>query len=65
MVELPEDIAEDMANRIGIYGTVGNDVHPEGCKCRTCFVSGFKERIRDAVEAERRLSIPVKEEVRG
>lgn len=44
-IETLDDIAEEMADRIGIYS-----------QPRSEFVSEFKERVRDAVGVERALS---------
>jgi len=43
-VELPSDIAEEIANRLGIYGAA--EVHDEGCTCRVCFGNFLTERMR-------------------
>jgi|GEM_PF-3704330 len=43
-VEELDDIAEDMADKFGIYG-----------EARAIFVSEFKQRVRKAVEVERLL----------
>lgn len=64
-IETLNDIVEDVANRLGIYGTcVARDEHGDQVReclpsevCRICFVSDLNERIRNAVEIERRLSL--------
>jgi len=58
MIETIEDIVEELANGLGVYGTHG-ELHPDGqCECRVCFSMQLKERIRAAVEVERKLSAP-------
>jgi hypothetical protein len=52
MIEQLEDIIEEIANKLYIYGTE----HEDGeCKCRMCFVMSLCSRIRTAVDIERRL----------
>jgi len=56
MVELEtvEELAEDIADLVGIYGCLPDDTgfsdHPQDCKCRICFVSNMTERIKQAVQ---------------
>ena len=51
MIETLDDIIEQLANMLGIYGS-----HPEdagdNCKCRICFTMPLKERILRAVEVD-------------
>ncbi len=59
MIETLEDIVEQLANQLGIYGAHGD--RPRDCKpprdcCRCCFVADLKARIEAAVEVERLLS---------
>ncbi len=58
MIETFEDIIEELANRSGIYGA-----HPEGkeesrspCHCRVCWTARLSNRIRQALEIERKLA---------
>ena len=44
MIEIPEDLAEQIADWIGVYGA-----HDECCSekkpCRCCFTAGMESRI--------------------
>lgn len=67
-IEEPIDIAEEMADRIGIYGACNE--HDEGesaetCMCRCHFVSRLTTRMREAVMAEMRRPKPTTNEARG
>lgn len=65
-IETLEDITEDIANQLGIYGTCkGRDENGNVVRdclpsevCRICFISDIKDRIRAAIEVERKLSSP-------
>ena len=57
LVEIPEELAESIADMIGIHDVPTNDWNPEihhkdNCKCRICFVSNMTKRIKDSVKAE-------------
>lgn len=56
-LETPEELAEDLADQVGVYGT-GTETggHPEGCPCRICWVMGIVQRMRQAVAWEQRLA---------
>ena len=57
-IETVDDIVEELADKFGIYGLgqgYPDDGHPDDCKCRLCFTSWIKQRIRKAVEAEQKL----------
>lgn len=56
MIEMPEDIAEEIATKLGIYGAC-EEPTPDKCKCRCCFVSGLVSRMRLAVQMESKLSV--------
>jgi hypothetical protein len=56
MIEQLDDIIEDLANKIGVYGA-----HPEEntnghCNCRCCWTSQLRARIEQAVKVERKLT---------
>lgn len=54
MIETLEDIVEELANNLGIYGAHGEE-HPDGqCECRVCFSIQLRGRIEAAVEVDRR-----------
>lgn len=55
-IETPQDIAEELADALGIYGAV--EEHEESCSCRVCFVIEMTERIRQSVENENVISAP-------
>lgn len=56
-IETLEDIVEDVANQLGIYGVHGEE---EECErrstCRVCFTSSLKSRISAAAEIEKKLA---------
>ena len=52
-IETLDDIATELANALGIYGVCDGNTIP--CNCRCCWESGFKTRVRDAVELDRIL----------
>lgn len=72
-IETLNDIVEEMANRLGVYGTcVANDEHGHqvreclpGETCRICFEIGLKSRIHAAVEIERKLATPPNQPAEG
>jgi len=55
MVEQLLDVIEDLADQIGVYGAHEED---EKAECRCCWTSRITERIRRAVEIDRRLETP-------
>lgn len=56
MIETLDDIVEEIANNIGVYGSHA-ELAPDGqCECRFCFTSDLKLRIRDAMELDLKLS---------
>jgi len=62
-IETVEDLAEQIADWIGIYGgckAVGTtgctyDKFDNPCCCRTGFMTAMEERIREAVENDKKL----------
>lgn len=62
-LETPEELAEHLADRLGVYGAHGDERNPEGVTCtdekpcRPCFVMAMAERIRRAVKNERIMKI--------
>lgn len=57
-IEILDDIIEELADSLGIYGA-HTEEHPDGqCECRVCFSMGMSRRIRDAVQIERQLAAP-------
>ena len=56
-VELPEDLAEHLADRLGIYGACpGDHAEEEVVNCRPHFVSSMTTRIRESVRNEKVVS---------
>ena len=57
MIETLDDIIEELADQVGVYGAgPENDDHPEKCECRICFTVGLRDRIERAVEVEAKLA---------
>lgn len=59
-IETLDDILEDLANKLYIYGCQYSeeeliDGHPHDCKCRTCWYMEMEDRIRKAIENEKLL----------
>lgn len=56
-IETLDDIVEQLADQVGIYGA-----HPESntdygpCECRCCWTMDLKERLLKASEIQRLLS---------
>lgn len=64
-VELPDDLAEALADRHGVYSDErcvdpvepdGELEHVDDCGCRAFWVPALKQRMRDAVHAEDKLN---------
>lgn len=55
-IETLDDIVEQYADRMGVYGAHGSSYCDEDQLCRCCWTSLLKDRIRQAVEIERKLS---------
>lgn len=53
-IEMLEDIIEDLANQIGIYGACSE--HSDECECRVCFGVEMRSRILAAVKVEEKLA---------
>lgn len=58
-IETPRELAEAIADLIGVYG--GGEDHPDDCKCRMCFVDMIEKRIWRSVENGARLGVDVPE----
>ena len=55
MIATLDDVIEQLADEIGVYGA-HTETHPEGShNCRICWTSDLRERIIDAVEVEQKL----------
>jgi hypothetical protein len=54
-IETPDDIAERLADKLGIYGGHGDGDGAADCRCRDCFVPELVDRMRASVDNERRL----------
>ncbi len=52
MPETLDDIVEDLADKLGIYGPFPVGDHPADCKCRICFTIEMKDRVEAAAELE-------------
>ena len=56
MVETLDDIIEELADQVGIYGAgPENDTHRKNCGCRICFTVSLRDRIERAMEVESKL----------
>jgi hypothetical protein len=59
MIETLDDIVEQLANKLGVYGAhrdrEGDCRPPDKC-CRLCWTSHMKARILQAVDVDRRLA---------
>ena len=56
-IETPEELADHLADLLGIYEDPKHPVSPagdhmDGCKCRMCWVSVVADRMRRAVKNE-------------
>ncbi len=60
-LETPDELAEWVADWLGVYGSVLDDDHDarshKASKCRVCFVAELAQRIRDSVENEQALQL--------
>jgi hypothetical protein len=54
-IETLEDIVEQLADKLGVYGACNENHEYDDKGCRPCWVSWLERRIREAVEIERRL----------
>lgn len=53
-----DDVLNELADKLGIYGTCPNDNgcdSNEKCICRNGFMIEFEDKIRTAIENEKRL----------
>lgn len=57
MIETLEDIVEQLADQMGVYGAHREDecAAPHYC-CRPCWTAHLRSRIEQAVEVERKLA---------
>ena len=53
MIETIEDIVEELADRVGVYGA--SNIHADLCPCRVCWTMQLRSRLRAASEIERKL----------
>lgn len=53
-IEVLDDIVEEMADKIGVYGAHGTEDVPEATMyhCRVCFTIGLRQRIEAAANIE-------------
>lgn len=56
MIEQLDDIVEELANKLAIYGACTRE-HPGNSNCRICWTSNLKARILAAVEIEKQLHL--------
>ncbi len=63
MIETLDDIIEDLANKLGIYGAcrehteagIYDPRYENRCHCRCCFTSSLRDRIDAAVIVDQKL----------
>ena len=56
-IETIEDIVEEIADKIGVYGACCGEGHESWRDCRVCFTSGLESRLRSAFNTEYLLKI--------
>jgi hypothetical protein len=60
-IEILEDVLEELANKLDVYGSCNSSENKEDCKCtvrfccRTGFMSHYDDRIRTAILNEEKL----------
>jgi len=60
-IEVLEDVLEELANKLGVYGCCNPAENEEDCNsdngfcCRTGFMMTYEDRIRQAIENEKKL----------
>lgn len=61
MIETLDDIIEEIADRVGVFGARDhvNDAPDFVCPCRNCFTSPLRDRITKAVAVGNALSMDV------
>lgn len=52
-LETPDELAEQIADWCGVYGSGPDGDHPKDCKCRNCFTFEVEQRIRQSVNNEK------------
>ena len=52
MIETLDDIIEDLANALGVYGSHREECVPPNNCCRVCWVSILRGRIIEAVKVD-------------
>lgn len=55
-IETPSELADSIADLLGIYGSHKEDEDTDPCPCRVCFVSTMTERIQASVRNENLLT---------
>ena len=58
-IETLDDIIEDLADKLGIYGACRECVEESYCeenRCRVCFTSGLKSRLTMALDIETKIA---------
>jgi hypothetical protein len=54
-LEILQDIIDELADKLGIYGAHPDDDSDAECDCRVCFTSSLNDRIWSAVRTEQAL----------
>jgi hypothetical protein len=57
-LETLDDIVEELADGLGIYGACPHGMQGALCTCRSCYTAALASRIREAVHLEDGLARP-------
>jgi len=52
MTETLDNIVDEIADLVGVYGCGPEEDHPKDCECRLCFTMSLMQRIRDSTKDE-------------
>jgi hypothetical protein len=55
-IETLDDIIEDLANKMGVYGACCEEGHESWRDCRVCFASELKTRLTLALDFETKIA---------
>ena len=55
-IETLDDIIEDLADKMGVYGACCEEGHESWRDCRVCFTSGLKSRLTLALDLEAKIA---------
>jgi hypothetical protein len=55
-LETLDDIIEDLADKVGAYGSCNEWEDNPNCSCRVCFTSSLKTRLTLALDVETKIA---------